>query len=185
MNNIAISTLTLCLVGLWLLSGIMLRHKVVIETAEEKGAVQIEYVCSGPRQSIFSDESRDGIWLRLRNNSDRTLFIRTYRKPRTKTPCAREAGSEVGLQYEVVEKESYTSEEKEIKELPAGRLKPETHVVIKVKPHNSIVFSAAREHLSLNRAIYITFWYAQPKQELRRAYFYAFELPANEQKSRY
>src|SRR5215212_3110717 len=154
----------------------------VIRSSEQKGAVQIEYVCAGPRETIFSDESNDGVWLRLKNNSRRTLFIRTYPKPNTKDSCARNAKREVGIPYEVVEKRGYGSEERELKELPADRPIPGTYVVIKVKPGKSIIFSVAREHLVANRAIYVTFRYGrtQAKQkfeELSRAYFYAFELP--------
>ena len=154
--------------------------------SQSEQGVHIEYLCTGQRESIFSDESDKGIWLTLKNTSRRTVFLRTYRRPSAKNPCNPKIRSEVGIDYEVVEKESYRSEEKEIKELPVGRLKPETHVVIKLKPHQSVVFSVAREHLAHKRAVYVSFWYAPDKtvqtrnrpHELR-AYFYAFELPEN------
>jgi hypothetical protein len=155
-----------------------------IPTTQSEG-VHIEYLCAGQRESIFSYESDKGIWLTLKNSSRRTVFVRTYRRPRTENPCSPNVRSEVGIDYDVVQKETYRSEEKEIKELPIERLKPETSIVVRVKPHRSIVFSVAREHLTPKRAIYVTFWYAPDKavqskkkrQELSRAYFYAFELP--------
>lgn len=177
MNRIALA-LAFSWIGLWPM-GETTRRQRVQNLPQNKGAVQIEYVCSGPRESIFSDESRDGVWLRLTNNSRRPLFIRTYRQQKTKNSCARKAGPEVGIQYEVVEKRSFAAAEREISELPFERLKPGTNLVIKLQPHKSILFSVAREHLTPNRAIYLNFWYAPdayPKQ-LSRAYFYAFQLP--------
>jgi len=182
MISTAITTLTLCLMGLYPTGNMLPSNAPVQRSADQNGPVQIEYICTGPRESIFSDESNEGVWLRLTNNSRRTLFIRTYPKPKTKDSCARKAKQEVGIYYEVVEKKGYASAEREITELPADRPIPGTGVVVKVKRGKSIIFSVAREHLAANRAIYVTFWYGQTEtrqkiEELSRAYFYAFELP--------
>jgi hypothetical protein len=153
---------------------------------QRKRTVHISYVCAGQRESVFSDESAEGMWLTLRNDSGRSIFLRTYRRPRPRHPCAAGVKREVGIYYEVVEKESYTSEEKQLPDLPVGYPRPEIYMIIELKPHSSVVFSVAREHLTPKRAIYVNFWYSQKRrtgvsnekdETLRRAYFYSSELP--------
>lgn len=141
----------------------------------------IDYIRTGQRVSIFSDERANRIWLRLTNTSKKTLKFQAFTGEETAN-YLKGIGTELDFYYEVIEKENCNSEDKEIKEHPTGYTRAETYLSVNLKPGKSLIFSVAQQYLSPKRAIYITYkcirgCNKEEKDKLQKAYYFASELP--------
>ncbi len=146
----------------------------------------IVYVKSGQKESIYSDESKDRVWLEFTNKSKKTLKILASDDKET-LDFLRGVSKEVALYYEVVEKEYCTSKDKEVKELPLAYTRRESYYAIDLKPGQSFIFNVAQQYLSSNKAIYITYeclrgCSKEEKGKSQKAYYFSSELPKNNQK---
>lgn len=140
----------------------------------------IDYVKSGQRESIYSSEDKNRVWVRFTNKSQKTLKIEASDGQQT-LDYLKGIDKEVAVYYEVVDKENCNFEDKEIKELPIGYTRRETYIEIELKPEESLIFSVAQQYLLPNRAIYITYKCSQKcgrgeKDKVEKAYYFTSEL---------
>jgi hypothetical protein len=154
---------------------------------EEKGKINcnsdylIDFIRFGERESIFTYESNNRIWLRLTNKSQKTLRFDAFTGQETKDFVTKD-GKELNVYYDVVEKENCESKDKEIEEMPFGYRRVENYFSIDIKPERSIIFSISQKYLSINRAIYVTYTCSlncevEDKDKPKKAYFFVSELP--------
>lgn len=157
-------------------------ESIAQEKINAKSDFSITYLRSGKRKSPFVGESSDRIWLRLFNDSKKTLQVYGYSFTETQK-LLKNRGNELNIFYEVVEKECDDGNEKETKVYLSGS-KLERDVLLNLKPKASIIFSVPKEHLLSKRAIYIPYQCikncstdTKQPNELQKAVFFAFELP--------
>ena len=50
---------------------------------KSKPSVYITYVRSGPRTPLHTDESNDGVWMRVHNNTSSPLLVPGFEVPKT------------------------------------------------------------------------------------------------------
>lgn len=141
----------------------------------------IEFVKFGERESDYGYEGVERIWLRFKNTSKKTLRFSAKSDQRTLDFLMRK-NDELGIYYDVVNKNGCDSEEAGIDELPIGYTRREVYYVITLKPRETFDFSVARKFLSPGRAVYITYHCSRKckaieKDESKKAYFFSSDLP--------
>ncbi len=106
----------------------------------------VDFVKSGQRKPFHVDESEDGIWLRLHNNTVWDLVLPMFGVP--------EDLGDAGVYYEVV-----ATPGEAVRDLPVGERLRDLVSLDTVKPGRGVVFSIPREHLERGLAIRIEFQY--------------------------
>lgn len=186
-------SVTLMLCGLF--SVVITQHKMSYRTqtqvrlTKDKPTVYITFERAGKREPLEVEESSEGIWLRLHNNTHWTIFFPAFGVPK--------ALGEVGMFYEIEATKSLEvyrdapeireshKQENCTPELPVGYRLGHVYSMVRLPPGNSIVFSVPREHLAKGLALRISFNYEwqneddvfagrEPKSHV---YFYSSKLP--------
>ena len=126
----------------------------------------ITFVRTGKRETIHVNESNEGVWLRLHNNTRRRMYLRTVEGgPKSQGYL---------LLYEVVPEDGARTETN----LPIGE-RSDIRTIISVRPGKSALFSVPREHLARGLSISVAFayrWDGDYEQNL--VYFTASNLSA-------
>ena len=160
-----------------------------VRLIKDKPSVYITFERRGKRKPLESGESKEGIWLRLHNNTRWEISFCAFGVPA--------AYGEVGMYYEVEEipfeksggetsesTDRETAAKRKPSKPPIGYRKVHACSVIKMSPGKTIMFSVPREHLAENLAIKVAFNYGWEESEdiisglepQHSVYFYATSL---------
>jgi len=131
--------------------------KSQIVRVKEQSSIFITYDHSDKREPLEADESSEGVWLRLHNNTRATIFLPSFTVPRSL--------GDVGMFYEIVstadagdyQEGSTTNSANET--LPVGYRIGHTSGAYFLRPGRSVSFSVPREHLAERAALKISFNY--------------------------
>ncbi len=152
-----------------------IKHSSEIRLSSDKPSVYISYVRSGKREPLRADESDEGIWLRLHNNTKWTIIFPAFDVPETH--------GDVGMFY-ILESVSAG-----ITDIPKGNEIRGAHSTDELGPGESIVFSVPREHLPKKAVLRVSFSYEWEdradvfagREVEHIASFYASKLPGLKQ----
>lgn len=159
-----------------------------IRVKRNEPTVYLIFERKGPRKPLYVDESSEGVWLRLHNNTHWKIVLDSFGVPKQL--------GEAGLFYEVerIRGEETTEtpngvaiRQSEIDEIPVGYRRGHTSSPLVLRPARSVLFSIPREHLAKDLAIRVGFHYewegvsgfirlAEPQHSV---YFYSRNLPEN------
>ncbi len=137
---------------------------------QNQPTVYITFVRTGERESIRTDQSDQGVWLRLHNNTRWRIYIRSI----TGAPSVEGHL----LLYEIVPEDRTRN----IANLPIGE-SSNKRTIIDVPPGKSVLFSVAREHLAPGLTIGVAFLYiwelSRNDEPEHLVYFGSSQLPAS------
>ena len=162
--------------------------KVDVRINKNQPTVYVTFERKGERKPLYVEESNQGLWLRLHNNTRWTIIMPSFGVPK---PLG-----DAGLFYEV---EAIRGEETiegpsglevrrlEVDRVPIGYRLDHTYSPLRLESGKSILFSIPREHLVRNLAVRISFHYewegehaiSRGNEPQHNVYFCSSKLPTD------
>jgi hypothetical protein len=180
-----------------------------LRLSKDKPTIYITFERAGERRPLFANESNQGVWLRLHNNTrwainfcTPSFYIGEKVAPLHlsdgKAVLGLRDGIEIDMCHEVEAVKSYESgmtpdgamfkgRPVKVRPTPVGYGTGDLFSNSWLPAGNSVVFSVPREHLAKHLAIYISFKYEREyggetfrsDEPQHRVYFFASDLPEN------
>jgi hypothetical protein len=140
-----------------------------------------EFIKKGTRESIFSDEGRERIWVQLTNTSNKEMIIDSMP---TSDSYAFFKGADkvVDLYYDLVRKDGCTSRDEPDEDLPVNYSRSSITLQLILPPGKSMVFTVPAGFAKPGRAFFIRYHLRQrskrePTSSTIKAYFFAQQVP--------
>lgn len=165
----------------------MVRTKTDLRLDKGQPSVFVSFDHFGEREPLESGESKEGVWLRLHNNTRISIFFASFSVPK--------ALGQVGMFYDIVSA-SYVSNYHDpsvptsptkVQDLPVGYSLGHTSSAYLLRSGETVLFSVPREHLPEGVGLRISFnyeWELEGEMESVRkeepkhfVFFYSSRLP--------
>jgi len=178
-------------------------------STEKRPSLYISFERAGERKPVYAQESNQGVWLRLHNDTrwgvkfcTESLYIGTKVTPFSLSDGRNALGLRDGIEvnmchgveqidhfrsYKTPNGKMVMNELVKVANLPVGYNRGDVFSTAWLPPGHSIVFSVPREHLAKYLGVYIKFNYewecdertCRSDEPEHRVYFRAADLPPN------